>query len=1468
MLFRAAAVVEVLVRRVRGHRLDQQRRELLPTVDCLHRIEHLLDRRADHATDAVHADLRRAQKTSALDARPHVVARSPLLLPLGQLAATLHHGLHEVGGDHHRHVRHQRDSRAEVAVVHLVRHLVEDRLLEAVDERLEVRHQHEARVVEVDRPVGRIRPQNRAVDPLVHRHLDHVRRLGRVLFRRAQRLVLIGGDRELAVDHGEPRRVDAQLSKPACAVLTGRNGVLHDERHRCLRSSDPHGRVVLLHEVPAEERVVDLAPRVAHHPLRVELPDGVREHRVVDGPHQLGQIVALVALRVLLEPGGNLLDPARERAPRIADAAARDHDAHRVHDRREDHQRQQANVLVHDHVAHDPAHAGIERVAQRAVHAAHVIARHVELLFRGSLGLRAVEQFGQSIARVVEPARPLSAPSRLRDVRLDNTEVVALNERLGVLRRDEAQLALLEVRHTGHQELTRDLAAVERDETLRNALGSTGLQLPAADVLVEHALEVVHVLRDEVRVPHARVVVDAVRRLHVDARFDHVLAQVLEERAQRLAFRASSTDCARLHRDHHLTDLVLAHAADDLGELLKEASAFDARGRDEPVVFARSRVELLHLVGQLGECGNAGVAQPLMPHHRDRLGEVQQFARDALHRLDQARTLRSLRHFEHGVAVADVLRVFAAVEIFEDALGVLVVGPHAQHTLEHLPHTLQDALRLRVAERQLASSPELEHVGGTLLGVNELRPRSRLVLEQLVELLLHVVARSGLDQHARDAVLVRPAELVNHRVQRLVPRLTERVVEPDFVREVDQAGAAERLDELARVVHVLDLRDHAITDEARNLCDRSALLLGRHLLNRVRLPAEASEVDVVAHVLLAPVRELVPHRLLERRHTHVHITVEPRHLHERRFRRMVASHDVDQHRLLASLDFLAVHVPQRADDFAVTHHVVVLRRLVEVRDLRPLRRNDERRDLRVVLLAELVRQQRVRVQRSQLLLRRLHRQIGREVEVMDLHVRVTVDRALRRVRERAGQREVPRVGERNDHVGRVLMRLQRVVRVHLHEVRGPVDARTLAAQHLIEKLVGQLLRRHQLVAAERLAKRLQHGAQHLEQLVAQPALFGVPAIQAVGEELLHRHANRLAALAMAGVRHGHRALDLCTQLLLKLSAFDQLGDLTAVLGPHRHVRQHPRHFRRDRLRQVGVDGLVDQVDRFGGRHTRDRVLVDPHAVDLHHVDQHCGDGADVRANEVHRVHDHLRASQRDTRAHRRLRVARQGLGLNLHELERRGQAQRHTVATDRIDIEQKLVEHRHSPLRAGVLQRMNFSDQVCFADDRRVVVVDDFARRHRLRVSTLPTHGATAKLDELSERGVPFRQTERFAQQPNERLPCVRERLAEVLLDGAARRDSLKPLAEADVRESFGQELSDLSHPVRGEHPRIVFTDVLHKVEQRLRQLLVAQRSGDGGRMDALVQHRPKDHLVGHVRRYFDGVVERAIHAQRTVRLT
>ena len=106
-----------------------------------------------------------------------------------------------------------------------------------------------------------------------------------------------------------------------------------------------------------------------------------------------------------------------------------------VHDRREDHQRQQANVLVHDHVAHDPAHARIERIAQRAVHAAHIVAGHVELLLRGSFGLRAVEKLGQCVARIIEPTRPLSASRRLRDVRLDHTEVVALNERLGVLRR-------------------------------------------------------------------------------------------------------------------------------------------------------------------------------------------------------------------------------------------------------------------------------------------------------------------------------------------------------------------------------------------------------------------------------------------------------------------------------------------------------------------------------------------------------------------------------------------------------------------------------------------------------------------------------------------------------------------------------------------------------------------------------------------------------------------------------------------------------------------------------------------------------------------------------------------------------------------------------------------------------------------------------------------------------------------------
>ena len=356
----------------------------------------------------------------------------------------------------------------------LVQGTLHDGLVEAVRELLEVPKHAEVWVAAPGRALRRVGRQDGALNPAVDGavHLGDLRLS--LLHLHAWVLghhdTLVRDQLALAIQR-QGARLEAQILHPACAVLGRSLVVTLHEAHSRTRGAHAHRPVPCLHAVGLEHDLVDLLGRAVQVDRAVLVGQQVAEGGRVDHTSMLGQLfpLALLAVGRLLTDGvrpltRDALDALGEGGERLTHFAATGHDAQRIHEAREQGQRQQAHVLVNDGPAVDLADALTDVVAERPLHTAHGVG-HVTVLaldplLAGLLILQVasgqhlpggVLQLASGVLQHAAQELPLAAEARgvfrrmhaLAHVAAQGLDDVLLLELRAVLRRQEAQHTFL-----------------------------------------------------------------------------------------------------------------------------------------------------------------------------------------------------------------------------------------------------------------------------------------------------------------------------------------------------------------------------------------------------------------------------------------------------------------------------------------------------------------------------------------------------------------------------------------------------------------------------------------------------------------------------------------------------------------------------------------------------------------------------------------------------------------------------------------------------------------------------------------------------------------------------------------------------------------------------------------------------------------------------------------------------------------
>ena len=178
------------------------------------------------------------------------------------------------------------------------------------------------------------------------------------------------------------------------------------------------------------------------------MPHGLQHVLLVDDPQRLGHL-GLGVVPSTAQLVSDALDPVREGLPRLLHVVRAHGHAERVDQVREQAQRQQDDVLIGHDAAHHLLEPGVEVVAQRALHGHRGLARHGQLVLRGTLFLSLKELGRDHLAVIAESVRVLSAMHGALGVRghdVGHVLGLELGERRRVGRVDEGELAVLHSR--------------------------------------------------------------------------------------------------------------------------------------------------------------------------------------------------------------------------------------------------------------------------------------------------------------------------------------------------------------------------------------------------------------------------------------------------------------------------------------------------------------------------------------------------------------------------------------------------------------------------------------------------------------------------------------------------------------------------------------------------------------------------------------------------------------------------------------------------------------------------------------------------------------------------------------------------------------------------------------------------------------------------------------------------------------
>ena len=288
-------------------------------------------------------------------------------------------------------------------------------------------------------------------------------------------------------------------------------------------------------------------------------------------------------------------------------------------------------------------------------------------------------------------------------------------------------------------------------------------------------------------------------------------------------------------------------------QLVDPVATRHACSRDVPGVRPRVREFGLHAVGKSFQCWDAGVPQPLTATAQQCVVKFHQRLADVLHGLPCV-ALAGIQHcVVQRMLAVHVLGILTAVEIFQDVLGTLVVGPDAHDLLEERLHLLEHPARLAHQLKRLVHRPELVRVGSTFLGVTQLLQCFGAVCQPVTQLLHHHGRVRHAFHHVGDLGQALVTKLLEERVQGLM------VQSPHWVQAVD--GEADQVAHVgtAELTGVHDVGHRQLHCVAQRLVHLVQQVLVRVLrrAGSVGVHTLAREVDVVRGDLTVVVYHVV-----------------------------------------------------------------------------------------------------------------------------------------------------------------------------------------------------------------------------------------------------------------------------------------------------------------------------------------------------------------------------------------------------------------------------------------------------------------------------------------------------------------------------------------------------------------------------------------------------------------------------------